>query len=105
MYAIIEDSGKQFRVTEGDVLDVDLRGLAEDVKSIEFDRVLLVSGQDGVKVGTPLLDGAKVVADVVDAQAKGPKLHVWYKQRRKNSRRRTGHRQRYVKVKITKIVA
>ncbi len=62
MYAIIEDSGQQFRVNEGDVVDVDIRELAEGTDTIEFDRVLLVSGEGDTKVGTPLVDGAKVVA-------------------------------------------
>ena len=105
MYAIIEDSGQQFRVTEGDVLNVDLREVAENVKEIKFDRVLLVSGEGAVKVGAPLVEGASVTAEVVAAEFKGEKINVWYKKRRKNSRRRTGHRQKYTQVRITKIVA
>ena len=104
MYAVIEDSGTQFRVREGDVLNVDLRELDEDAKEIEFDRVLLVSDKK-VKVGTPLVKGAKVVAEVVETEAKGPKLYVHHLRRRKASRRRTGHRQKYVRVRITKIEA
>lgn len=107
MYAIIEDSGQQFRVSEGDVLNVDLRELAdtEGVKSVQFDRVLLVSGDGGTKVGTPLVAGASVAAEVVAEEVKGPKLEIVRFRRRKHSRRRTGHRQRYVRVRITKIVA
>ena len=105
MYAIIEDSGQQFRVSEGDVLDVDLRELADDAQQIEFDRILLISNEGDVKVGTPLVEGAKVVADVVDPLAKGPKVFIHRLRRRKASRRRTGHRQKYVRVKVTKIVA
>lgn len=105
MYAVIEDSGQQFKVAEGDVLNVDLRELAEDVKDIQFDRVLLVSSEGAVKIGTPLVEGAKVLAEVVDAEAKGPKVHSYYWRRRKHSRSKTGHRQKYVQVKITKIVA
>ncbi|MHC4562308.1 MAG: 50S ribosomal protein L21 [Planctomycetota bacterium] len=105
MYAVIEDSGQQFRVSEGDVLNVDLRDLAENAKTIQFDRVLLVSGADGVKIGTPLVDGAKVKADIVDAEAKGPKLHIYKLRRRKASRRKVGHRQRHIQVRISKIVA
>jgi large subunit ribosomal protein L21 len=107
VYAIIEDSGKQFRVSEGDVLNVDLRDLPEGdgAKSIEFGRVLLVSGEGNIRVGTPLVDGAKVVADVVDAEAQGPKLRIVRFRRRKHSRRKTGHRQKYLQVKVTKIVA
>ena len=89
MYAIIEDSGQQFRVSEGDVLTVDLRELAEDAKEVEFDRVLLVSREGDVKVGTPLVEGAKVVAELIDPLAKGPKLRVHRWRRRKASRRLT----------------
>jgi len=105
VYAVIEDSGQQFRVSEGDVLNVDLRQLPEDAKEIEFDRVLLVSDAGKVKVGTPLVEKAKVVAEIVSPLAKGPKLHVYRLRRRKASRRKTGHRQKYVTVRISRIVA
>ena len=105
MYAVIEDSGQQFRVSQGDVLDVDLRELAEDTKEIAFDRVLLVSDDTGTKVGTPVLDGAKVVAEIVVPEAKGPKVHSYYLRRRKASRKKVGHRQKYIRVKIAKISA
>jgi len=103
VYAIIEDSGRQFRVSEGDVLNVDLRDLADDAKTLEFDRVLLVSKDDKVKVGTPLVKGAKVQAEIVKAEAKGPKVYIHRLRRRKASRRKTGHRQKYVQVRVTKI--
>ena len=104
MYAIIEDSGQQFRVCEGDVLDVDLRDLAEEASEIQFDRVLLISEEGKVKVGTPVVKGAKVVAEIVEPQAKGPKLHVYRWRRRKASRTKMGHRQKYGRVRISKIV-
>ena len=105
MYAVIEDSGQQFRVSEGDVLDVDLRELSENAKKVEFDRVLLVSDDKGTKVGTPELDGAKVVGEIISAEEKGPKLHSYYLRRRKASRKKVGHRQKYIRVKIAKISA
>ncbi len=105
MYAIIEDSGQQFKVSEGDVFNVDLRELAEGQKEVEFARVLLLSGDGNIKVGVPLVDGAKVVAEVVDPNAKGEKLYHYHWRRRKHSRSKTGHRQKYIQVKITKIVA
>jgi len=105
MYAVIEDSGQQFRVSEGDVLDVDLRTLAEEETQVQFDRVLLVSDESGVKVGTPLVDGATVAAEVVNPEVKGVKVHSYYLRRRKASRKKTGHRQRYLRVRITKISA
>ena len=103
MYAIIEDSGQQFRVSEGDVVDVDLRELPDEATEVEFDRVLLISADGDIKIGTPLLDGAKVTAEIVDPLAKGPKIHVYHWRRRKGSRRKTGHRQKYLRVKITGI--
>ena len=105
MYAVIEDSGQQFRVSEGDVLTVDLRDLADDAKTVEFDRVLLVAGDDGATVGTPLVAGAKVEADVLNPRLAGKKLHIYKFRRRKASRRKTGHRQKYLQVRVTKIVA
>ncbi|MDP6637428.1 MAG: 50S ribosomal protein L21 [Phycisphaerae bacterium] len=105
MYAVIEDSGQQFRVCQGDVLDVDLRELADDAKEVTFDRVLLVSDEDDVKIGTPLVTGAKVVAEVVDPKFKGKKVHIYHLRRRKASRTKKGHRQKYLRVRITSIDA
>ncbi|MCE5327978.1 MAG: 50S ribosomal protein L21 [Planctomycetaceae bacterium] len=105
MYAIIEDSGQQFKVSEGDVVNVDVRELAEGAESVEFGRVLLVSKDDQVQVGTPLVKGATVQAEIVNEQAKGPKVFASYLRRRKASKRRVGHRQKYLQVRITKIVA
>ena len=105
MYEVIEDSGQQFRICQGDVLDVDLRELADDAKEVTFDRVLLVSDEDDVKIGTPLVTGAKVTAEVVDPEFKGKKVHIYKLRRRKASRTKTGHRQRYLRVRITKIKA
>ena len=105
MYAVIEDSGRQFRVSEGDVLMVDLRDLEDEVTTLVFDRVLLVADGADVKLGTPLLDAAKVAAEVLNPELKGPKVYSYKLRRRKASRRKTGHRQRYVQVRITKISA
>ena len=105
MYAIIEDSGQQFKVAEGDVLRVDLRDLAEDAKAIEFDRVLLLAEEGNVRVGRPLVAGAKVQAEILDPLAKGEKVYVHYFRRRKHSRSKVGHREKYIEVRVTKIVA
>ncbi len=105
MYAVIEDSGQQFRVSEGDMLTVDLRDLEDEVTSLVFDRVLLVADGADVKLGTPLVDGASVAADVVNPEMKGKKVYSYKLRRRKASRRKTGHRQRYVQVRITRISA
>jgi len=104
VYAIIEDSGQQFKVSEGDLLRVDLRELSEPAETIEFDRVLLVADGEDIKVGTPLLKGAKVVAEVTKPLAKGEKLRAFKYKRRKTYRRRVGHRQKYTEVRVTQIV-
>lgn len=105
MYAIIEDSGQQFKVSEGDVLRIDLRESAGESEAIEFDRVLLVVDGELVKVGTPLVAGAKVQAKVEKPLAKGPKLRVFKYKRRKGYHRSHGHRQKYTEVRVTGIVA
>jgi large subunit ribosomal protein L21 len=102
MYAVIQTGGKQYKVQPGDTLVVEkLEGGAGD--AIEFGQVLLVSDDEKVAVGRPLVDGAKVSAEIVE-QGLGEKLIV-YKLRNKNYRRKTGHRQMYTAVKITGINA
>lgn len=103
IYAIIEDGGRQYRVEEGAELDIDLREAAVGDR-ITFDRVLLVRTDDAVVVGQPLVSGGSVEAEVVSV-VPGPKLVIQKFRRRKNYRRRTGHRQLYTRVKISKIVA
>lgn len=106
MYAVIEDSGQQFRVSEGEILDVDLRELDEQAETIEFDRVLLLSDEDkGTQVGTPVVSGAKVIGEILDPEAKGPKVQKFTWRRRKASRKKVGHRQKYIRVRITTISA
>lgn len=101
MYAIIADGGRQYTVREGDVLRVDYRD-AEKGSAIDFDKVLAVSDDGGLTVGTPTVDGAKVSAQVLGAEM-GKKLIVQKLRRRKNSRRKTGHRQMFTRVLIEKI--
>lgn len=102
MYAIIADSGKQFKVEAGQRLEIDLRD-AKEGDTITFDRVLAVSGEAGFRLGLPLVAGVSVEAKVLGT-VKGEKLVVQKFRRRKNSRRRTGHRQKYTAVVIEKIV-
>ncbi len=101
MYAIIAESGRQYRVEEGLEFDIDYRDLPNGDK-VTFERVLCVSGDDGVTVGTPEVSGASVTGEVVGVRM-GPKLVVQKFRRRKNSRRKTGHRQMYTTVRIDKI--
>jgi large subunit ribosomal protein L21 len=103
MYAVIKTGGKQYRVAENDVLEVEkLNG--EAGATIEFTEVLMVGEGESVKVGKPLIAGAKVTAELV-GQTRGPKLIAFKKRRRKNSRRKKGHRQDLSKVRITAISA
>ncbi len=103
MYAIIEDQGRQYTVREGDLVRLDLRDATEK-ESIVFDRVLMVRDDNETKIGTPTLAGAKVVATVV-GEVKGTKVVVRKFKRRKNYRRKQGHRQRYTQVRIDSIEA
>jgi len=101
MYAVIRTGGKQYRVTEGQTLQVEkLAGTAGD--AISFDEVLLVGGSDTPKVGRPLVNGASVKAQIM-GEERGEKLVVFKFRRRKNYRRKTGHRQTYTRVRITGI--
>ncbi|MEZ6094160.1 MAG: 50S ribosomal protein L21 [Pirellulaceae bacterium] len=101
MYAIISDGGRQYKVEEGQTLDIDFREAAEG-SELTFDRVLAVSNGETLNVGQPTVSGASVTASVV-GEVKGDKVYPQYFRRRKNSRRRTGHRQKYIRVKISKI--
>jgi len=103
MYAIIEDGGRQWKVEEGQQLRIDYREAAPG-DEITLDRVLAYRDDDGLRLGQPTLDGAAVTAEVLGDE-KGPKLVVQKLRRRKNSRRKTGHRQLYTSVKIQKINA
>ncbi len=101
MYAVFQDGSKQHRVGEGDVVDVDYRPLKPgDI--IEFDNVLLCSREDGVIVGNPTIPNAKVRARVV-GKVQGPKLYIVRFRRRKNSKRRVGHRESYTRVGVEEI--
>ncbi len=100
MFAIIEDGGRQYKVQPGQQLAIDLRSEVEAGKELVFDRVLLANaGADSV-IGRPMIDGATVTAEVVDPMLKGLKLEIQKIRRRKNSRRHTGHRQKYTVVTI-----
>ena len=101
MYAIIRAAGKQFRAEKGMTLQVPLME-AEPGSKITFDEVLLTSDGTTVKAGTPLVKGAKVTTEVVGL-VKELKIYVWKFKRRKNYRRKTGHRQRYTAVRITDV--
>ena len=103
MYAIIKTGGKQYKVSEGDELFIE-KLEAEDGSVVTFEEVLTVVDGDSVKIGAPLVAGAKVSAKVVKS-GKAKKIHVFKYKAKSNYRRRAGHRQPYTKVVIEKISA
>jgi large subunit ribosomal protein L21 len=103
MYAIIEEGGRQYKVTSGDTILID-REAKDDEKSITFDRVLLIAGEGTPKIGLPTIAKATVSADVI-GEEKGDKITIQKYKRRKGYHKKIGHRQRYLRVKITGINA
>jgi large subunit ribosomal protein L21 len=102
MYAVFKTGGKQYRVAKGDRLRVE-KVIGNVGESITFDEVLLVGGES-LKLGTPMVGGAKVEAKIVD-QALGRKIIVFKFRRRKNYRRKRGHRQPFTALEITDILS
>ena len=103
MYAIIKTGGKQYKVAEGDVITVE-KLAADEGSEVVFDEVLTVVNDGDVKVGTPVVEGAKVTAKV-EAQGKGKKIRIFKYKAKSNYRKRQGHRQPFTKVTIEKIEA
>jgi len=107
VYAVIKQGSKQYKIAQGDCLNIELTDVSLDAKTIELDKVLFVNDDGKVKIGTPYLEGAKVVASfkgtAEEAVVKGKKLYPMHFRRRKNSKRRIGHRQKYLQVVIDRI--
>jgi len=103
MYAVIQTGGKQYRVRQGEVLKVETLP-AEAGQEVEFDKVLLVQSDDGIRVGRPYLEGGKVIATVT-AHGRHPKIRIVKFRRRKHHMKQAGHRQNYTEIKITGISA
>jgi large subunit ribosomal protein L21 len=104
MFAVIETGGKQYRVEKGDVLDVELLPVAvEPGGKLAFDRVLMVFGDGGTRVGNPVIPGARVEATLVDA-VRSPKVRIVKHKRRKAYRRHGAHRQDLLRVRVETIV-
>lgn len=102
MYVVVETSGKQYKVSAGEIIDVDKLPL-EVGEKVELDRVLLVADGEEVRVGQPTIEGAKVLATVTD-HVKGPKIIVFKYRPRQRYRRKKGHRQNYTRLTIDEIV-
>ena len=101
MYAVIKTGGKQYRVQQGDVIFVEKIDAQAD-EQVTFEEVLLVNDGEATKIGTPVVEGAKVEAKVL-AQVKAKKIVVYKYKAKKNERKKQGHRQPYTKVEITAI--
>ncbi len=101
MYAVFEDGSRQYRVSEGDVVKLDYRDVPIGTR-FELNRVLLYQGSEGLQIGRPTLDGARVFVEVVDHPS--TKLYIQHFRRRKNYRRLRGHRQPYTSVQIRSIL-
>lgn len=99
MYAVIETGSKQYRVAEGDVIEVETLPVDEG-DTVDIERVLMVSADDGVKVGTPTVEGAKVTATVT-GHGRGKKVIVY--KHKKNYHKKQGHRQNFTRLQIDKI--
>ncbi len=103
MYAVIVSGGKQHRVSEGEVLKVEKLHV-EAGSSVDFDQVLLVANDEDVKIGAPVVEGAKVTAEVV-SHGRGKKVRIIKFKRRKHHMKQMGHRQWFTEIKITGISA
>ena len=101
MYAIVEIAGKQYKITEGATIDVDL--LHTEEKELNFDKCLLLVSDNDIKVGNPTVPNVQITAEILDRQVKGDKIIVFKWKRRKKYRRKTGHKQKYSRLSIKKI--
>jgi large subunit ribosomal protein L21 len=100
MYAVVEIAGKQYKLSEGTVANVDCLNVTD--KTVSFDRILMLVNGAEVKVGKPTVAGVKISAEIL-GEAKGDKLVVFKMKSKKGFRRKRGHRQHYTKIKVTKI--
>ncbi len=103
MYAVIREGGKQYKVEPGESIEIDLRANAKKGDTLEHADVIMISKDGDTQIGTPNVENAKVISEV-QGHSKGKKLTVMKFRRRKDSRTKRGHRQKYTKVKISEIV-
>ncbi len=105
MYAIVEINGQQFKVEQGKKLFINHIRESEEGQTVEFNKVLLIDNEGVVTVGTPTIEGAKVVCEVINPLVKGDKVIVFKMKRRKDYRKKNGHRQQYTQVEIKSVIA
>jgi large subunit ribosomal protein L21 len=104
MYAVIKHGGKQYKIKEGDILELDRIADVEPKSEVEIGEVLMVVGDDGVKVGAPFVEGAKVVLEVIN-HGRGKKIIIFKKRRRKDSKKKRGFRRDFTRVRVKEIKA
>lgn len=105
MYAIVEINGQQFKAEEGKKLFVHHIRESKEGQAVEFDKVLLVDNEGAVTVGAPTVEGAKVVCEVVNPLVKGDKVIVFKMKRRKDYRKKNGHRAQFTEIVIKSVIA
>ena len=105
MYAIVEINGQQFKVEQGNKIFVNRMKDVEAGQTVEFEKVLLVDNEGTVSVGAPTVSGAKVVCEVLTPLVKGEKVIVFKMKRRKDSRKKRGHRQQYTQIEVKEVIA
>lgn len=105
MYAIVEINGQQFKAEQGKKLFVHHMKDIEAGKTVEFDKVLLVDKEGAISVGAPTVEGAKVVVEVVNPLVKGDKVIVFKMKRRKDYRKKNGHREQFTEVEVKQVIA
>ena len=105
MYVIVEINGQQFKVEEGKKIFVHHIAEAEANATVEFEKVLLVDNNGEITVGAPVVEGAKVVAEIVSPLVKGKKVLVFHKKRRKGYRKLNGHREQFTELTIKSVIA
>ena len=105
MYAIVEINGQQFKAEQGQKLFVHHIKNSEEGQTVEFEKVLLVDNEGAIKVGAPNVDGAKVVCEVVNPLVKGDKVIVFKMKRRKDYRKKNGHREQFTQIEVKQVIA
>ena len=105
MYAIVEINGQQFKASEGAKHYVHHMKDVKEGQAVEFEKVLLVDNEGAVKVGAPTVDGAKVVCEVVNPLVKGDKIIVFKMKRRKDYRKKNGHRAQFTQIEVKQVIA
>ncbi len=104
MYAIVEMQGQQFKAEAGKKLYIHRMESAEVGATVEFEKVLLLDNEGAIKVGAPVIEGAKVVCEVLDNSVRGDKVLVFHKKRRKGYKKLNGHRQNFTQVLVKEII-